>query len=290
MKIEILGTPFNGLGSPPDIENPADGLRQAKMIPLLESKGHSVIDLGDLSGFQFQEIRDPETGIKDFDLWIDLSNNLSKKLGAILDRQSFPLLLGGDCSMLVGIFSAFAQRDTEVGLIFLDGHADFHSPETSSSGDPADMELAILTGRGPEKITRIAGKYPLLKDEDVVVYGIRAWDQIAGSNIWVCDKKRMSESGIKSAVEEGLENITRRNLPSWLHFDVDVLDPEFMPVMFPEPGGLTFEETREFLSLVSASGRIIGMSIACYHPKLDIDRSAGVRLVTLISNVLSSHS
>ena len=192
--------------------------------------------------------------------------------------------------MLVGIFSTFVQRDTEVGLIFLDGHADFHSQETSASGDPADMELAILTGRGPEKITRIAGKYPLLKDEDVVVYGIRAWDQIAESNIRVYDKKRMAENGIKGAVEEGLENLTRRNLPSWLHFDVDVLDPEFMPVMFPEPGGLTFEETREFLSFVRASGRIIGMSIACYHPKLDIDGSAGVRLVTLISNVLSSHS
>ena len=290
MRIEILGTPFNGLGSPPDIENPADGLRQAKLIPLLESKGHSVADLGDLSGFQFQEIRDPETGIKDFDLWIDLSNALSRKLGAILDRESFPLLLGGDCSMLVGVFSAFAQRDVEVGLIFLDGHADFHSTETSASGDPADMELAILTGRGPEKITRIAGKYPLLKDEDVVVYGIRAWDQITESSIRVHDKKRMAEIGIKSAVEEGLENFTQRDLPSWLHFDVDVLDPEFMPVMFPEPGGLTFEETREFLSLVWASGRIIGMSIACYHPRLDMDGNASVRLVTLISNVLSSHS
>jgi arginase family enzyme len=62
-----------------------------------------------------------------------------------------------------------------------------------------------------------------------------------------------------------------------------------MPVIFPEPGGLTFEETQEFLSLVWAPGRIIGMSIACYHPKLDIDRSSGVRLVTVISNVLSSH-
>ncbi len=68
MRIEILGTPFNGLGSPPNIENPADGLRQAKLIPLLESKGYSVTDLGDLSGYQFQEIRDLETGIKDFDL------------------------------------------------------------------------------------------------------------------------------------------------------------------------------------------------------------------------------
>ena len=200
MRIEILGTPFNGIGSPPDIENTADGLRQAKLIPLLESKGHSVTNLGDLSGFQFQEIRDLETGIKDFDLWIDLSNNLSRKLGTILERESFPLLLGGDCNMLVGIFSAFAQRDKEIGLVFLDGHADFHSPETSDSGDPADMELAILTGRGPEKIVRIAGKYPLLKDEDVVVYGIRAWEQIAESDIGVYDKKLLEEIGIKGAV------------------------------------------------------------------------------------------
>jgi len=289
MRIEILGTPFNGLGSPPDIENPADGLRQAKLVPLLESKGHSVTDLGDLSGFQFQGIRDLETGIKDFDLWIDISNALSRKLGAILERGSFPLLLGGDCSMLVGIFSAFAQRDIQVGLVFLDGHADFHSPETSASGDPADMELAILTGRGPEKIVRIAGKYPLLQDKDVVVYGIRAWDQISESDIGVYDRKRMAEIGIKGAVEEGLEDF-RINLPLWLHFDVDVLDPVFMPVMFPEPGGLTFEDVLEFQSLVRASGRIIGMSIACYHPKLDIDGNASVRLVTLLSNVLSNHS
>jgi arginase len=290
MRIEILGTPFNGLGSPPDIENPADGLRQANLIPYLESKGYSVTDLGDLSGFQFQEIRDLETGIKDFDLWIDLSNALSRELGTILERESFALLLGGDCSMLVGIFSAFAQRDTEVGLFFLDGHADFQSPETSASGDPADMELAILTGRGPEKIVRIAGKYPLLKDEDVVVYGIRAWDQIAESDIVVYDKELMVEIGIKCAVEEGLENFIRRILPLWLHFDVDVLDPEFMPVMFPEPGGLTFEEVLKFLGLVKASGRIVGLSIACYHPKLDIDGMAGVRLVTLLSNVLSNNS
>ena len=288
MRIEILGTPFNGLGAPPEIENPADGLRQAKLIQLLEPKGHAVTDLGDLSSFQFQEIRDPETGILDFNLWIDLSNDLSRKLVAILDRESFPLLLGGDCSMLVGIFSAFSQRNTEVGLIFLDGHADFHSPETSASGDPADMELAILTGRGPEKIVRIAGKYPLLKDEDVVVYGIRAWDQIAESDIGVYDNKLMAEIGIKGAVEEGLENFTRRNLPLWLHFDVDVLDPELMPVMFPEPEGLTFEEAQEFLSFVWASGRVIGMSLACYHPKLDIGGSAGAQLVTLVSEVLSS--
>ncbi|MCB2148405.1 MAG: arginase family protein [Deltaproteobacteria bacterium] len=290
MRIEILGTPFNGLGSPPDIENPADGLRQAGLLPVLASRGHAVNDLGDLSGFLFREIRDPETGIKDFGVWIDLSTSLSRECEAILSRGAFPLLLGGDCSMLVGILSAFAQRDTDVGLIFLDGHADFHSPETSPSGDPADMELSIVTGRGPRGITHVAGKFPLLKEEDIVVYGIRAWDQIAASNIRVYDRHRMAERGIKSVVEEGLAHFTRRELPLWLHFDVDVIDPSLMPVMFPESGGLSFEETHEFLRLVWASGRIAGMSVACYHPALDADGSAGSRLATLIADVLSSRA
>jgi arginase len=290
MRIEILGAPFNGLGTFPDIENPAEGLRQANLMSLLEASGHIVTDLGDLSGFQCQDIRDDETGINDFGMWLNLSQELSQMLGGMLDRQAFPLLLGGDCRMLVGIFAAFSQRETEAGLVFLDGHADFHSPETSPSGDPADMELAILTGRGPERITRIAGKYPLLKDEEVVVYGIRAWDHIGTSNIEVYDRQRMIKNGIKHTVKEGLKNFYQKELPVWLHFDVDVLDPELMPVMFPEPEGLTFEEAQEFLGFVWASGRVIGMSIACYHPKLDIDGSAGAQLVTLVSEVLSSPS
>ena len=250
MRIEILGTPFNGLGVFPDIENPAEGLRQLGLITRLNARGHIVTDLGDLSGFLCQDIRDPVTGINDFDLWLDLSREISHFLVGIFDRQAFPLILGGDCRMLVGIYAALSQRQTEAGLIFLDGHGDFHSPETSPGGDPADMELAILTGRGPERITRIAGKYPLLKDEAVVVYGIRAWDGIAASNIKVYDRQRMLENGIKHAVKDGLKNISQNELPVWLHFDVDVLDPEFMPAMFPDPEGLTFEEAQELLGIV----------------------------------------
>lgn len=290
MKIEILGTPFNAIGIPPNVENPADGLRQANLKALLQSKGNSVNDLGNLTGFLFQGIRDTETGISDLEQWIDLSNILAKTLREILARRSFALLLGGDCSMLVGVCAAFARRNTRVGLVFLDGHADFHSPETSPQGDPADMELAVLVGRGPQKITGIAGKYPLINEEDILVYGIRAWDQIAESDIPVYDRQQMSDLGVMRSVHQGLGPLVRKNLPLWVHFDVDVLDPELMPVMFPEPGGLTFEETEEFLKLVWASGRVIGISVACYHPNLDPDGSAGIRLATLISNVLAVHS
>ncbi len=287
MKIEILGIPFNGIGTPPDIENPADGLREADLVGLLRSNDNFPEDLGDLAGFHFRGIRDPATGISDLDQWVDLSKRLSKALGKILIRRSFPLLLGGDCSMLVGVLTAFAQMDKKIGLVFLDGHADFHSPQSSPEGDPADMELAIISGRGPEKITRIAGKYPLLREEDIVVYGIRAWDQIAESHIPVYDRKRMADLGITRSVQKGLEPLVQKDLPLWVHFDVDALDPKFMPVMFPEPGGLTFEETEKFLELVWTSGQVVGMSVACYHPRLDPNGSAGKRLAALIANILA---
>ncbi|MGC9781248.1 MAG: arginase family protein [Candidatus Heimdallarchaeota archaeon] len=287
MKIEILGTPFNGIGLPPNIENRADGLRELKLVKLLESKGCTVKDLGNLLGFQIQDIKDSETGIMDFDLWINLSNSLSKKLGEILNRKGFPLLLGGDCRMLIGVFSAFAQRNEEIGLIFLDGHADFHNADTSPTGDPADMELAVLTGRGPNRITRIAGKYPLLEEKNILVFGIRAWDQIAESNIRVFDCKQMKEKGIRTVLEEGIESLPSKELPIWLHLDVDVLDPKLMPVMFPESDGLSIDELREFLSHEWFLEHTMGMSIACYHPVLDKDGSAGTRLISLIRDFLS---
>ena len=65
MRIEILGTPFNGLGTYPDIENPAEGLRDANLMSFLETRGHIVTDLGDLSGFQCRDIREEETGINE---------------------------------------------------------------------------------------------------------------------------------------------------------------------------------------------------------------------------------
>ena len=80
------------------------------------------------------------------------------------------------------------------------------------------------------------------------------------------------------------------NRPLWLHFDVDILDPAWMLVMFPEPGGLTFEQVRELASRVRASGQRIGMSVACYHPRLDVDGQAGARLVALLSDILYPNS
>ena len=84
----------------------------------------------------------------------------------------FPLVLGGDCSILIGCTLALRRQD-RFGLFFIDGHADFYQPETSPTSEVADMDLAIVTGRGPEALTDIEGLRPLVRDEDVVAFGHR---------------------------------------------------------------------------------------------------------------------
>ena len=90
-----------------------------------------------------------------------------------MSSGNFSIVLGGDCSILIGIYGAFAYKNLQVGLVFFDAHADFHSTETSETGELADFELALLTGRGPKEITNMFGKYPLIFDDNIVAYGIR---------------------------------------------------------------------------------------------------------------------
>ena len=78
-------------------------------------------------------------------------------------------------------------------------------------------------------------------------------------------------------------------MPLWLHFDVDVLDPSIMPVvLFPEPGGLSMAETGEFLAAVFSTGRVLGVTVACYHPHLDPDLAGAQRIVELLIDALPS--
>jgi len=115
----------------------------------------------------------------------DHASRLADAVGAVLDEGTFPIVLGGDCTILLGISLALRRRG-RYGLLFLDGHADFYQPEAEPTGEAASMELALVTGRGPDLITDLEGRRPLLRDQDVVVLGFRDAEHAAaeGSRPW----------------------------------------------------------------------------------------------------------
>ncbi|MHA1934696.1 MAG: arginase family protein [Candidatus Thorarchaeota archaeon] len=286
MKITVIGVPFNGDGTAPEIENPAQSFRDEGLISLLEDKGHHVTDIGDLTIPSCTNKKDSTTKVLNFDVWRDVSLRLSKTLVDVLEKDTFPIVLGGDCSILVGIFDAYKARNFPLNLFFLDGHADFHDIDTSPTGEPADMELAALTGYLPKEIVTMTGRGPLLDEGNVVAYGINEYELIEKSNIVVIDRKLILEDGIRPTFYRSLSSFRDSNLPIWLHFDVDVLDKEIMPAIhYPVEDGLSYNEVLEFLTLIEETSKLFGISIACYHPKLDNDKKGIKVLLSLLNEI-----
>jgi len=287
MKIGILGIPFNGDGTRPAVENPAAAFREAGLTGLKIRSGDALLDYGDLLIPVFDGHRDTSTRILNLNAWQAISRHTAKRLLSIQEEVDFVVILGGDCSILLGIFGAFRLADKRVGLVILDGHTDYRDPASSSSGEPADLDLAILTGKGPDELTGLFGLPPLLPPADVVVYGYREPDLIAESNILHFDRQVFRETSADNLANQALallDHVDRL----WFHLDVDVLDPTLMPVCFPEPDGLSVDETLAFLSTSMRSKRFMGMSVSCYHPNLDLNLEAASRVVGMLGSALST--
>ena len=168
-----------------------------------------------------------------------------------------------------------------VGLMMLDGHTDYREPTSSLSGEPADLETAVLTGAGPKQLINMFDKTPLINPDDIVVCGYREPDMIKESMIRHFSAEELKQIGPDRLAQQALEYLSHPK-DLWFHLDVDVLDPEIMPVCYPEPGGLNHDETFLFLENCMTSGRFIGISIACYHPKLDPDLRAASKLAEIV--------
>ena len=143
----------------------------------------------------------------------DFSISLSKTILSLQYQEKFLLVLGGDCSILIGVMLALKSIGS-YGLFFLDAHADFYEPERSTTGEAADMDLALVTGRGPERLTNINGVGPYIKDEHVVHLGQRDREEevrhrqhaMAAVHVDQPARKRPDEAGDQQPAREGDEH------------------------------------------------------------------------------------
>jgi arginase len=238
---------------------------------------------------------DPGTGLLNPGGLRQHAARLADAVGAALDQGGFPVVLGGDCTILLGITLALRRRGRS-GLLFLDGHADFYQPEAEPAGEAASMELALVTGRGPELVTNLEGRRPLLRDEDVVVFGYRDAEHAAAEGsqplaptIRAMDLWSVREHGVERAVGDALAHLQRPGGPDgfWVHLDVDVLDDAVMPAVdYRLPGGLSPDELAAVLRAAVAGGHAVGLDIAIFNPTLDPDGRVARGLVdTLVAGL-----
>jgi arginase len=230
----------------------------------------------------------------------DYSIRLAEAVKYVLHSKKFPIVLGGDCSILIGNLLALRHLG-RYGLFFIDGHADFYQPEESPTGEVADMDLAIVSGYGPDILTNIEDLKPLVMEQDIVVFGYRDKTQSAQyrcqdiknttimNTIELTDVQRL---GLKNAASLAMDRFLKNELFGfWIHLDVDVLDDSIMPAVdYRLPGGLTFSELSDLLRLLLKSKKAVGISITIFNPILDKDGSVARNLVSCIVKGLSKDS
>lgn len=125
----------------------------------------------------YEPNRDPKTLLKNAAAIKTFSLKLAEVVSGEISRENFPIMLGGDCSIIIGALLGLYRRGGMHSLFLIDGHSDFYQPQASTTGEVADMGLAIVSGRGPDILANIGGLRPFVHDEDVVVFGYRDAEQ-----------------------------------------------------------------------------------------------------------------
>lgn len=237
--------------------------------------------------------RDPETGVIGVGELRRASEAVAAAVSGALAAGRLPLVVGGDCSILLGICAALPD---DAGLWFVDGHADFLDGATSPSGEAADMELGILTGHGPEGAL-IAGT-PRLAPEAVTILGHRPADlspDVALENsridplIAALTAPEIRALGPARVGAEAAARFAGR--PVWLHLDLDVLDADVLPaVSYPQAEGLDWEELIALTRPLAAAPTLLGISLADFNPDRDPGGTHAKRVVAGLTRILSARA
>jgi len=296
MRFAVISVPYSSAGLDGGEARGPAVLRAEGLIAALE-RHHDVVDLGDVS-FETADRpgRDRQTGIIAPQTMVSMINAVREAVTRAYDDDRIPLVVGGDCPLLLGCLLAARERlNHRVGLIFVDGHEDAYDPHGSVTGESADMELGLALG-----VTTIDGlpalmeELPLLDPHEVVLLGPRdraeltaERQQSVGGRVIVLDDAQLRAAGVENTVKRWLDQLGQNPGRFWFHLDWDVLSSNDMPaISYPQPGGLVWEELEQIATAAIRADHLIGIDLTIYNPILDPDRTAARRIVSFLADAV----
>ncbi len=286
-KISIIGVPMDFGQQLRGVDMGPAAARYSGLIPRLRELGHKVVDTGDVS----IPIRDKDT---DTDKYVkeisQICESIYKAGKKVVKKGHFPLFIGGDHSIAVGTVAA-VTNDEPTGLIWIDAHGDFNTPQTSPSGNIHGMPLAALVGEGHKSLVNVGHPGAKIMPENVVMIGQRDLDPN--------ERARLKKAGItvftmRSIDEQGISSVANKALMKFIHLnrihltvDMDALDPVEAPgVGTPVPGGITYREAHLLMEILADSQKITSMDLVEINPILDIANKTAELAVELTLSAL----
>ncbi len=228
-----------------------------------------------------------EDNAKNFNHFKEATSKIQEKIGHLTTDRVF--LAGGECSCAVGNLAGLSHVfEGKPGMLWMDAHGDFNTPESSPSGYIGGMCLAMACGRGPKLGEGVEKSRPLLAEESLVHVGSRALDQsevlaFNSSPAKLFTAQHVKAKGAVDVAEEAARHLANRS--DWIvcHLDVDVVDPSIIPaVNYPTPGGLTVDEVVVLIAALRKTEKLKAVELATYNAAFDSDKSAARAVVDLI--------
>jgi arginase family enzyme len=283
-RLALVDAPLDCSGAGRGEERAPAALRAAGLVERLAAR-----DAGEVDARIRDTRRDLATGVVGADDVRRASSAIASRVRELLDAGERPLVVGGDCTLLLGVFQALPRGS---GLWFVDGHADFFDGDSSPTGEAADMDLAILTGHGPSGL--LEGDGALLEPAAAMLLGHRPAElhpDVALENarldraIHALTAPEVRERGPAQVGADAAARLAGG--PAWLHLDLDVLDESALPaVSYPQPLGLDWEELVALSRPLAAAPNLLGVSVADFNPDRDPGGSHAARVVEALHATL----
>jgi arginase len=292
----LLGVPSAAGTHGPGQELAPSKVRAAGLVERLRDQGVEVEDHGDLPAVPFAP--DPANPTRqNVARVVDVVGRVAEAVGGLLDGGGTPLVIGGDCTITLGVVASYVRRTPDVGLVYFDGDIDVATPETTTSGILDTMGMSHLLGRGVPELTRFGDRVPLLPADHIVAFGFDEREPSAEQRAWLSDQgvDCRPANGMTDAAAEALDAWTRlasRSGPVLVHFDVDVIDSTDLPLAdFPHFNeGLRFEAAMAALRTFCGQPGFGGLVITEINPLRDPDGKLLGRLLDPLTAALAGAS
>jgi len=290
LRLHILGVPMDLGQERRGVDMGPSAIRYAGLGRRLRALGHTVIDGGNLSVPQPEsEPAEPSRHPRARHLRsiAAVCREIYVRTRRCLGQDEVPIFLGGDHSIAIGTVSAMAAACNDLGVLWVDAHGDYNTPETTPSGNVHGMGLAAIVGRGPAELVDVGFPGPKVRPGNVVLVGIRELDgeervALRESGMHVLTMHEIDEMGMAAATRWALDHLSHA---SRLHvsLDMDALDPDVAPgVGTPVPGGLTYREAHLLMEILAESGRVGALDIVEVNTILD-NRNRTARLAVQLA-------
>ncbi|MFD2263956.1 arginase [Lacibacterium aquatile] len=294
MLCKLIGAPVQEGAGRMGCDMGPSALRTAGLGPALQELDHVVIDLGNIQPAKPREMTHPNEAVKQLPeivAWIEALQEVAYRESL----DGMPIFMGGDHAMAAGTIPGLAKRAAQRGrpffVLWLDAHSDFHTLETTQSGNLHGTPVAYFIGR-----SGFEGHFPVLDapvaPSNVCMLGIRSIDSaeriaLRADGVTVHDMRTIDEHGVGALLSKFLARVQAENGLLHVSLDVDFLDPEIAPAVGTTvPGGASFREAHLIMEMLHDSGLVTSLDLAELNPFLDVRGRTATLLVDLVASLM----